>query len=230
MDSPTLEHAEHLRALEGLRRINRASGAAAPIAKWIVAFARRENLARLSVLDVACGGGDVPVEVAVAAKGQGVEIDLALFDRSETAVRQASQAATAAGVAHRGLSGDAVAGLPAEKMDIVINSLFLHHLTEAEVVAVLTNMRKTAGRAVVVSDLRRSVMGYVIAWVGCRVLSRSPVVHYDGPVSVRAAWTVGELTAMAERAGMYGVRVERAWPWRMLLTWERADGEGRDAE
>ena len=56
-----------------------------------------------------------------------------------------------------------------------------------------------ARRQVVISDLRRSRSGFVIAWIGTRLLSRSPVVHYDGPVSVRAAWTIRELAGFAAR-------------------------------
>jgi hypothetical protein len=86
-------------------------------------------------------------------------------------------------------------------------------------------MRQSARRAVFISDLRRSKIGYLIAWFGCRLLSDSPIVHYDGPVSVRAAWTVDELAAMARRAGMDNAQVIPAWPWRILLIWERPAAE-----
>ena len=68
MDSPTLDHDEHRRALDGLRRLNRASRAAEAITQPLLAFARRNNLTSLSMLDVACGGGDVPIAVASSAK------------------------------------------------------------------------------------------------------------------------------------------------------------------
>ena len=182
------------------------------------------------MLDVACGGGDVPVAVVSFAKQNGSQVQLTLFDRSDVALRQAAQAASEADIAHRCIQGDAVASLPVEQFDIVTNSLFLHHLTESEVISVLAHMKNAARRAVIISDLRRSVPGYIIAWFVCRLLTRSPIVHYDGPVSVRAAWTVPELAKMAEKAGMIGVRVERAWPWRILLTWERTEGTARHAQ
>ena len=221
MDSPELDQAEHLHALEGLRRINRASSAAQAIAGPLAKILRHERMSRFSMLDVACGGGDVPIEVAALLKRIGVEAELTLWDRSAVAVERAAELAKRAGVAHEGKVGDAVAGLPEQAFDVVTNSLFLHHLTSEDVVAALRNMRNAARRAVIISDLRRSVGGYVLAWVGCRVLSRSRVVHFDGPVSVRAAWTVDELRELAQQAGMEGVRVERAWPWRIMLVWER---------
>jgi 2-polyprenyl-3-methyl-5-hydroxy-6-metoxy-1,4-benzoquinol methylase len=221
MDSPTLDPAAHQRALEGLRRINRASGTVERMAAPIIAWAKRRHLTTLTILDIACGGGDVPVGVASLAKREGVSVQLTLSDRSPLAVREAAAAAQNAGIDHDTHIDDAVAHAYPQTYDLVTNSLFLHHLTEPEVVAVLTHMKQSARRAVFVSDLRRSVIGYLIAWVGCRLLSDSPIVHYDGPVSVRAAWTVEELATMARQAGMDGVRVAHAWPWRMLLVWER---------
>ena len=41
-----------------------------------------------------------------------------------------------------------------------------------------------ARRRVLVSDLRRSRLGWWLAWVGTRILTMSPMVHFDGPVSV----------------------------------------------
>jgi hypothetical protein len=43
----------------------------------------------------------------------------------------------------------------------------------------------------------------------------------DALLSVRAAFTVDELRAMATEAGMTGGTVAPCWPQRMLLRWER---------
>ncbi len=108
--------------------------------------------------------------------------------------------------------------------DVVTNSLFLHHIREPEqVVALLRRMAEIAGRMVVISDLVRSRIGLFGAWAGCRLLSRSKIVHHDGPASVRAAWTLQEIADFAAQAGMTGARIHRAKPWRMLLVWEKPE-------
>ena len=89
----------------------------------------------------------------------------------------------------RGVIADAggeIAGLMMPgSFDVVTNSLFLHHLPDsAAVMRLLAGMRQVAGRLMVISDLRRCRAGFAAAWLGCRVLSRSRVVHHDGPVSV----------------------------------------------
>ena len=224
MDSPTLDRAEHVRALEGLRRINAASGTVRGMVRPILGWARREAVKEIRMLDVACGGGDVPIGVARGIARAGLNVHLTLTDRSEVALAQASAAGRGLDIAT--VQGDAVAGLPREEFDVVTNSLFLHHLERGEVVRVLRNMRdvvKVRG-IIVISDLQRSRAGWLLACVACRVLTRSPVVHFDGPMSVRAAWTLEELRGMAREAGLGDARVERAWPWRMMLVWERGGG------
>jgi 2-polyprenyl-3-methyl-5-hydroxy-6-metoxy-1,4-benzoquinol methylase len=191
-------------------------------------MARRVGLTRVRVLDIACGGGDVAVGVACAARRQGLHVELVLVDVSATALQLAAAAAEHAGVPRQTLQINVLEALPAPEVEVVMSSLFLHHLpTRTDVVGLLRQMQAAAGRLVLVSDLRRSRAGRAVAWVGCRALSRSPIVHGDGPASVRAAWTVGELRALAREAGLAGAEVTACWPWRMRLRWEREGGNGR---
>jgi 2-polyprenyl-3-methyl-5-hydroxy-6-metoxy-1,4-benzoquinol methylase len=112
---------------------------------------------------------------------------------------------------------------PQLNFDVVACSLFLHHIPQpGQVVDFLKNLRRMARRRIVISDVRRSWAGWATAWVGSRVLSRSPMVHHDGPASVQGAWTMRELANFAAEAQMNGATVQRSWPWRMLLVW---DGE-----
>jgi len=229
MDQAGIGQAEHLQALRGLRRINSFSNTAEQMLAPIFAMARAEQLTRLRLLDVACGGGDVPIGIALAARQKGLEIDLTLLDRSLTAVNRAVEAARDVRITCQGIQGDVLDGLPNCSADVVTNSLFLHHVPEeSQVVSLIRSMGELARRMVVISDLARSRAGYFAAVVGCRLLSRSWIVHHDGPASVRAAWTIEELADFASRAGMSNARVTPTWPRRMLLVWRRP-GEGGHA-
>jgi 2-polyprenyl-3-methyl-5-hydroxy-6-metoxy-1,4-benzoquinol methylase len=226
MDRPDVEADAHAEALAGLRRINVASKVSAQMAAPIIEMARRRKLARISMLDVACGGGDVPVGVVLAAKQAGIEIELNLLDRSDTALKLAEAAAKNAGIDCRCMQADLLGdwketGWKEGSFDVVTCSLFLHHILEStQVVELLSRMKTISRRQVVISDLRRCRMGLAAAWIGSRILSRSYIVHYDAPTSVRAAWTMRELTEFSGKAGMKDVRIQRSFPWRMLLTWE----------
>jgi hypothetical protein len=105
--------------------------------------------------------------------------------------------------------------------DVLLNSLFLHHLEEADAVLMLRRAAAATRRFLLVSDLTRGPLGLVLAYVGTRMLTRSSIVHFDGPVSVRGAFTPAELRSLANQAGLVNATVSRGWPCRMFLTWKK---------
>jgi ubiquinone/menaquinone biosynthesis C-methylase UbiE len=222
MDDPALDAAEHRRALAGLARINVLSRAGAGLWRGVRRLVPRAQVA--SLLDVAVGSGDVLIDVARRAQSGGVTLALEACDVSAEALAATGERAAGAGwrvLAHRrNVVRD---GLPHRDrgVDVVVCSLFLHHLTEEQVVGVLREMARVARAGVVVSDLVRCRRGVVAANIVGRVLTRSRVVRVDAVRSVEGAFTVGEMRSMAEAAGMTGATVEPSWPMRMMLTWRR---------
>src|ERR1700722_20280527 len=93
MDDPSLDPSTHAAALAGLRRINAISNAAAQMALPIIHYAHREKLDRLTMLDIACGGGDVPVAITKLLEKAGIATDLTLLDCSATSLNLASTTA-----------------------------------------------------------------------------------------------------------------------------------------
>ena len=144
------------------------------------------------------------------------------MDISGTAVATAGQQAAEAGTATVTFHQCDVLHdpFPLPQYDVVMNSLFLHHLDEPQVVRVLQRMAAAARQRIIIDDLRRTRLGYFLAWTGCRLLSRSPIVHFDGPVSVEGAFTDAEILQLAAQAGLQSARLQRHWPQRFLLTWQ----------
>ena len=220
MDDAGLPEGDHVAALRGLRRLNRASFAhriAWPSVRRIAAAAGRHGRAA-TVLDAACGSADAAMELASRARRTGLRVRWRACDISPRALEVAGDAARSAGVALETCTADAVAGPLPGGNDLVICSLFLHHLDREDAVRALAAMRASAASGAVV-DLDRTATGLALAWAGSRLLTRSPVVHFDATASVRAAWTPEEALAMARAAGIERPRVDRAWPQRWLLRW-----------
>jgi 2-polyprenyl-3-methyl-5-hydroxy-6-metoxy-1,4-benzoquinol methylase len=222
MDQLDLAPERHFQALRGLERINWWSGSARLLWRPILARARKSAEKRLRLLDVATGGGDLPLRLWHKARRAGVELELVGCDRSPYAVAYARRRAQAYRADVHFIEWDVLqSGLPG-RYDILASSLFLHHLEEEQAVALVKAMADAAERLLLINDLVRSDTGYLLAYLGTRVLSASDVVHRDGPRSVEGAFTVRELLNLADRAGLNGARVSRHWPCRMLLEWERS--------
>jgi len=220
MDQPDLDPALHAAALRGLRRINWISRSSAILWPAIRDLARQHSGDSLRLLDVATGGGDIPIDLWHKARRAGFDLQVDGCDRNEYALEQARELAKQRGADVRFFAQDALGGPLPEEYDIVVCSLFLHHFDPSDAVVILRRMG-LARRLVLVNDLRRGVGAWLLAWVGARILTRCRVVHIDGPLSVAGAYTCAEARDLAREAGLTAAIVRRRWPCRWLLEWHR---------
>ncbi len=167
---------------------------------------------RIRVLDVACGGGEVLS--AIVSHGRG-RIDGIGIDRSPVAIGEARRRAR--GRASFRVMDALDESRPLPPADVVMCSLFLHHLTGPDAMRLLARMHRAAGRLVVVSDLERAATNRWLVALAARIVSRSPIVHGDAVQSVGAGWKAAELAGLARRAGLHAPTVLRAFPARLLL-------------
>lgn len=221
MDDPALAPASHHAALGGLERINRLSFSIRRIWNPIAALARKHPEQTIKVLDVATGAGDIPIGLWQRAYRAGLKIEVAGCDASDRAIQFAQNRAKAHKADVHFFQIDAVAQPLPEGYDVVTCSLFLHHLQEHHVIALLAAMSKAAAKMIVISDLNRTAMGYALAVVVTRLLTRSKVVHTDGPLSVAGAFTMEEAHRLAQKAGLAGASLHRIFPSRWRLIWHR---------
>ncbi|MEM1098005.1 MAG: nucleotide-binding protein [Planctomycetota bacterium] len=231
MDDPGLDPAEHAAALRGLRRINAVSGVVRTVARVLRELAEPDvGQVQCRAIDVACGGGDVAVGLNIQARREAGDLSAAITvdgcDVREYALTLSRRAADAAqlGDAASFWRWDAMSGLPlvgpgGRRYDVGICTLFLHHLETEQAVAVLRAVDEGCSRGGVVLDLRRGWWPWVCTWIGVRILSRSRVVHHDGPASVEAGWKRKELEDAARSAGLSDFRVTRSFPLRWKLVW-----------
>ena len=222
IDEPGLTPERLWPALRGLRRINFWSGSAGIVWRPIRELAAARRLPVVRVLDIATGAGDVPLRLHRKARRAGLRLELAGVDRNPTAIEYARREAAARGADIDFSTLDAMIEPLPDGYDVVMCSLFLHHLDDDHAVELLRRMAGVAKHLVLVNDLRRSRLGWWVAWCGTRLLSRSDMVHGDGPRSVKAAFTVAEAEALARRSGLGGAEVRPCWPWRYLLKWRRS--------
>lgn len=223
MDQPDLAPHLHTDALRGLERINAASTAVAAVWQPIYGrLLRRAAPASLSVLDVACGAGDTITGVARRAQACGLDVGVHGCDVSATAVAYAGQRSAERQVHGHFFQHDVLARDLPQRYDVLTCSLFLHHLDDDAAVTVLTRLYAATRWLLIVCDLHRCRRGLTLAWLGTRLLSRSAIVHVDGPRSVRAAFTRTEAARLAVRARIPAATVEPIWPCRWRLVAERA--------
>jgi 2-polyprenyl-3-methyl-5-hydroxy-6-metoxy-1,4-benzoquinol methylase len=220
MDQPDLEQARHWHALSGLARINWLSGSAGIVWPSIRQVAEELDRRPLRLLDVACGAGDLCIALHHRAARDGLRLELHGVDISSQALEYARKRAEAARAKVHFFQHDVLSIDWPSEYDLVFSSLFLHHLTEEQAVSLLKRMARAARKLLLISDLARSRLGWMTAYLVTRLVTTSDVVHTDGPRSVEAAFTPEEALNLASRAGLQNATVVRRWPFRFLLTWK----------
>ncbi len=217
MDSPDQDLALLAECLDDLRRLNRWSGGLSLTIRALRHLTRElAPGAELKIIDVATGGADFPHAMADWARRRNLRAYVLATDLNSTILNLAARNAppdvefAVADARHLPFADGS--------FDIATCSLVLHHLEPDDAVRVLGEMRRVAGRGVIVNDLVRSWVGYLGALAVPRVMSKNPLFRHDAPLSVRRAYTKGEMAALAARAGLGPVRFRGLPGYRLTMT------------
>lgn len=221
MDDPALSEEEHLRALYALARMNRIGNTGRLLWREMYPLISRNTHSTLRALDIATGLGDIPCCLSSFAKAENVPLILTGCDISPRSVQWATEYALKQGLKDITFFRRDVLteGVP-DGYDIIFSSLFLHHLSDTDAARLLKEMTQKARKLVLVLDLARTPLSKILVFLATHLFSRSHVVHTDGYLSVRAAFTPGEIRSLALQAGIKGLQVRRCLFQRMLLRWE----------
>ncbi|HEY9678304.1 MAG TPA: methyltransferase domain-containing protein [Drouetiella sp.] len=220
MDDPSLDSSSHFEALRGLERLNFFSSSASSLWSRIKPLAQTAR--NLSILDIATGGGDIPISLYSLAKNDDLNLSITGADISQTALDYAQGKAARCGAKVDFIKLDALNDEIPSGYDVVTTNLFTHHLDPPDVIKLLRRMGSSAQKLVLVNDLVRSNVSYSLVWLATRLLTRSPVVQYDGPVSVQGSYTGAEFLKMATEAGLANSEIQSCPPCRQILHWVKS--------
>lgn len=210
MEVETADFAEIDRTYRELETVNRLSLAYRPTLTWLDRAAARFPGERLSILDVACGHGDMSRRIAAWARRRGVGVEVVGLDISPDAVRSA-EAATPAGLPVRYEVGDVFAMPDDRRFDLVVSALFAHHLFDERLVAFVAGMERAARRGWMINDLHRHAIPYHFTRTWFRLARFSRFMVNDGPVSIARGFTRAEWLEVLRQAGVDPALVEIAW-------------------
>jgi SAM-dependent methyltransferase len=222
LDRGTYTREEYEGCLVELRRINRWLGDARALRRSFLPVVRREGLREFSALDVGAGSGELLRVAALWARGEGRGarlVGLELNERSAQSILEESEEFAEISA----VRGDALR-LPfaTDAFDYCICSLFAHHFRDEGVVSVISEMARVARRGIFVIDLHRHPFAYLFFKTAARLFLRNRLIREDGALSILRAFKADELRRLAERARLEEVKIERRFPYRLVLTGRKA--------
>jgi SAM-dependent methyltransferase len=187
--------------LRDLEQVNRVSFGYRPTLEWLEHIVPEPNHP-LHIVDVGCGGGDMLRRIEGWYAQKRIAVRLTGVDLNPNAICAArefsptdSRIAWIAGEAYS-LDSDS------DPIDVVISSLFTHHLTDDEIVRFLEWMERVARHGWFINDLYRSQAPYMWFKVLAAAMRWHRFVRHDGPVSFQRAFLPHEWKHYAQRAGL----------------------------
>lgn len=223
MDEPDVPETKLRASFRFIRAVNRWLGGSAAVVGHLKSWSRKWRPdERIRILDVATGSADIPLAILRWAKRARHDVRIVGVDRHGGALRIARDHIAADPLAKRIelVACDALKlPFPPKSFDYCITSMFLHHLSDIELLTVLRHMERIAKRGIIWNDLHRSRLGY---WTTRLVtLPLNDIVRFDGPVSVLAGFKRKEVLDIRERLSLDYTRYRRRLWHRFTLAGEK---------
>ncbi len=221
MDDPAVDYDTFRACLVDLAKVNRLTLAYRPT----LAFLDRLYEGGLwpqdrpaVILDVGSGYGDMLRLIGQWADAKNLDVRLLGLDRNPWAARAAERVQGSEDI--RWLSEDLFDHHGGA--DIILSSLFTHHLDDVSLVRFLEWQEVNARIGWFVNDLLRHPFSYYGFSLLSQVMLWHRFVRHDGPVSISRAFQPGDWTVYLAQAGVRDAKIEPWFPFRLCVSKVRA--------
>jgi len=218
IDTGNYTAAEYEDCISELQFVNRWMGDAHSLKATLLREVESQSLASFSILDIGAGSGELLRVAATWARqtnrhlsAVGLELNESMAESIVEQSEQFDEISSVRGDALRLPFADA-------EFEYVMCSLFTHHLLDEEVVEVLREMSRVARRRIFVIDLHRHPVAYFLYTTLGKIVLHSRLVRHDGALSILRGFKSEELLELAQRANLRDIRVERHFPYRLVLS------------
>lgn len=218
MDADDVGFEEFRACLVDLARVNRLTLAYRPTLDFLDRLLASGHPGRpIEIVDVGSGYGDMLRMIDAWALRRGVEVSLTGVDLNPWSRLAAS--ATPSGREIQWVTADVFAYDPPRGIDVIVSSLFTHHLPDPRIVEFLAWMEAKARLGWFVNDLHRHPVAYHVFRRLAKLAGFHHFVQHDGPVSIARAFVPADWRRLIAAAGIDPnvAEVERWIPYRITV-------------
>lgn len=202
MDNNDISTTDYNRCLADLASVNRITRTHQATLHWLDQAIRCLPAGiPITILDVACGQGDLLRMIHRFAARRGIKISLQGIDMNPNSAIAAGQATPSSmNIAY--YTGDVFTFTPASCPDFIVSSQFTHHLSDSQVVSFLQWMEQYARHGWFIADLHRHPLAYYGYSLLAGLARWHPIVRHDGAVSVARSFRRADWQALLAQAGI----------------------------
>lgn len=218
MDADDIDYGTFRDCLRDLARVNVVTLAHRPTLSFLEGLRRagRLELGRpVRIVDAGAGYGDLLRAIGRWARRSGVAVELTGVDLNPWSAKAAQTVKAEPPISWRTASVFDTA----EDCDVVVSSLFTHHLDNGQVVEFLRWMETRAALGWFVNDLHRHPVAYYGFALMAQLARWHPFVRHDGPVSIARAFIAEDWRRLLRRADLAdAAQVRWRFPFRICVS------------
>ncbi|MBO3698734.1 methyltransferase domain-containing protein [Roseivirga sp. E12] len=204
--------------LRELETINRLLGGNQVTIKGLQQLLRKHSGSEpIVIADLGCGGGDIMILVAKWARRKGYKVELKGYDANPNIVAYAQKNCAEYPETSFYTEDIFSEDFKKNRFDIVICTLFTHHFKDDQLISIFHQFKTQAKIGVVINDLHRHWFAYHSIKLLTQLFSKSPMVKYDAPLSVRRAFRRDELLKIMKSAEIKAFSLRWMWAFRWQL-------------
>ena len=169
----------------------------------------------LVIVDLGCGNGDMLRRVSKLGRKMGYTFKLLGIDANNDTIQYAKLLS----LGHKNINYLNMNFFSDEfkkiDYDIVLSTLFLHHLNDEEIIEKLSFLKERARIGIVVNDLHRSKLAYFLFNIVSFFINNK-IIRNDGLVSIRRGFKKHELERFAQQLN---IESQITWKWAFRYQW-----------
>ena len=164
-----------------------------------------------TIADYGCGGGDLAAKIVISGREKGLEFRVTGIDANPHIVDFAKRH-------HPEISFVALDVFNNQTTyDIITATLFVHHFDEDQLVDLFKKMTSQSRVGVVINDIHRHSLSYYSIKLLTQLFSKSAMVKFDAPLSVRRAFKKNDLIRILNKAGITNYKLKWKWAFRWQI-------------
>ena len=167
----------------------------------------------VSIADFGCGSGDLLKKIVEWGRRRNIKINASGIDANPHIIKFARQH-------NPDITFESLNVFENKTTyDIITATLFVHHFDDDQLVELFKSMNAHSRIGVVINDIHRHFLSYHSIRLLTKIFSKSAMVKFDAPLSVRRAFKKRELIDILKRAGINDYKLKWKWAFRWQLVW-----------
>lgn len=222
MDDFNLHGVELEKALQSIARINQLLGGnrlTINAVDEIVAAVGKDKMIR--ILDLGCGNGDMLRTLSKLAKRKNYNFKMTGVDANAFTIQSARKLSLAYPEIDYTCANLLDPEFVPDDCDIILFTLTLHHFTDEQILTLLKKSTQHAKLAIVVNDLERSRLSYILFCLISKVFRLNRINVIDGKLSILRGFKRKELEILARKMNFKNYTIR--WKWAFRYQWIISD-------